>query len=102
MGIAAIGEDASIEVYSLIGADVLFISKFDDTTLHKILELLMKHKIVIIEEAVYKKLSMLLKERSHKNIFIIVPTLKKEETNRLESLNKKLSLAMGVELKWVR
>lgn len=105
MSIIAIGEECSIEVYKIIGAKTFCISKINNNTINTLLKLLEKGNVIIIEESLYKKIKSSLKGlRSFKreNIFIVVPSIGRRETERLKELNEILSLAMGVELKWVR
>ncbi len=103
--ITAIGSNISIEALKMIGAKILVLSDVrSEEEISKLYASIVDSKAVIIENEVYE-----LVKSDLENIFqtlrtppllIIVPSLHTLETSRLKELHQKISLAVGVQLKW--
>ena len=103
--IVAIGSDASVESLKILGVKILLVKDIKDKDeLAKMYNTILNSRAVIIEEELYKVVSSdlenILSTMSRPPLLIVVPNFKKPETDRLKELHKRISLAIGVKLKW--
>jgi len=103
--IVAIGSDISIESLKILGARILLVKDIENKDeLAQIYSTILDSRAVIIEEELYKVVSSdlenILSTMSRPPLLIVVPNFKKPETDRLKELHERISLAIGVKLKW--
>ena len=107
MSLLAIGSSLELDALSTLGFEVMKISKIlSEDEREEILGRVVTSKLVIIEEEIYKQLKDrlrdLLKILHSPPLIVVVPTLEKNKTYRLEELHDIISHAVGVRLKWKR
>ncbi|AKG38832.1 hypothetical protein MA03_05520 [Infirmifilum uzonense] len=107
MSVVAIGATETIDPLRLLGFEVIKVSEKpsqeeEEAIISKILE----SKVAMIEGEIYALISNRLSEvmavMKEPPLLVVVPSSSKASTHRLEELYNKLSLAVGVRLKWVK
>jgi len=105
LSIVAIGSDIGIEALKIIGAKILIISDVrDEEELSKIYGSVIESKAVIIESSLYEALRSdlenIISTLPSPPLIVVVPSFAMRETSRLRELHERVSLAVGVKLKW--
>lgn len=107
LSVVAIGASETIDPLRLLGFEVVKVSEKpsreeEEAILSKILE----SKLVMVESEIYdlvsERLSEVLSVMKEPPLVVVVPSSSKASTGRLEELYNKLSMAVGVRLKWVK
>ncbi|MEZ0345188.1 MAG: hypothetical protein ABWK01_01380, partial [Infirmifilum sp.] len=96
-----------IDPLRLLGFEVIKVSDNpSETEEEMILSKILESKVAVIEGEIYlnvkDRLSQLTAVMREPPLVVVVPSSSKTSTHRLEELYNKLSLAIGVRLKWVK
>jgi len=105
MSIVALGVDRSIEALKILGVKVYLLSKgIEEQEKAEAIDLILKSRVVIIEEEIYNVISNMLEQIlsgvKRPPLLIVVPSLRNRKTTRIQELYELVSKAVGVELKW--
>ena len=105
MDVVAIGSSFEINSLSMLGFEVIKVPEpLSEDDIHHIIGKILTSRLVVLESSIYLKikdnLQEVLEESRSPPLLVIVPTLKKGETYRLEELHSMISRAVGVQLKW--
>jgi len=105
LSIVAIGSDIGIETLKIIGAKILTITDVrDEEELSKVYGSVINSKAVLIEDNLYRVLKAdlenIISSLPSPPLIIVVPSFTVHETSRLREIHNKVSLAVGVKLKW--
>ncbi|MCD6208974.1 MAG: hypothetical protein J7J67_02155 [Thermoproteales archaeon] len=105
MDVIAVGSSFEIDALSMLGFEVIKAPELlSEDDIHHILGRILTSRLVVLEEDVYvqvkERLQEILETTRRPPLVVIVPTLKRGETYRLEELHNMISRAVGVRLKW--
>lgn len=105
MNVIAVGSSFKIDALSMLGFEVIKVPELlSEDSLHQVLGRILTSRLVVIEEDIYnqvkERLQEVLETTRRPPLVVIIPTLKRGETYRLEELHNMISHAVGVRLKW--
>lgn len=105
MDVIAVGSSFEIDALSMLGFEVIKVPELlSEDNLHHVLGRILTSRLVVLEEDIYvqvkERLQEVLVTTRRPPLVVIVPTLKRGETYRLEELHNMISRAVGVRLKW--
>ncbi|HFC49672.1 MAG TPA: hypothetical protein ENJ59_02960, partial [Thermofilum sp.] len=105
MRVIAVGSSFEIDALSMLGFDVMKMPELlSEDDIHHVLGRILTSRLVVLEEDVYvqvkERLREILETARRPPLVVVVPTLKRGETYRLEELQNMITRAVGVRLKW--
>ena len=105
MDVIAVGASFEIDALSMLGFEVIKTPELlSEDDVHHVLGRILTSRLVVLEEDLYvqvrEHLEEVLETTRRPPLIVIVPTLKRGETYRLQELHNMISRAVGVRLKW--
>jgi len=107
LSVVAIGASPTIDALRLLGFEIFKVpEKIGKTEEDEIMSKILESKVALIEGEIYANLSerlgRTLSYLKEPPLLVVIPSSEKASTHRLEELYGKLSMAVGVRLKWVK
>jgi vacuolar-type H+-ATPase subunit F/Vma7 len=105
LSVIAIGASPSIDALRLLGFEIFKVAgKPSKTEEDEILSKILESKVALIEGEIYVIIADRLRQAmgylKEPPLLVVIPSLEKTATHRLEELYSKLSMAVGVRLRW--
>lgn len=107
MSVVAIGASETIDPLRLLGFEIVKVNgKPSPDEIEAIVAKILENRVALVEGEIYSyvkdRLSQVMSVMKEPPLVVVIPSSEKASTNRLEELYNKLSLAVGVRLKWVK
>jgi len=106
VSIVAIGATETVDPLRLLGFEVIKVSKKPNAEeVESIVAKILENRVALLEGEIYsavrERLNQVTSIMKEPPLVVVIPSSDKASTNRLEELYSRLSLAVGVRLKWV-
>ncbi|QOJ79533.1 hypothetical protein IG193_03485 [Infirmifilum lucidum] len=107
MSVVAIGATETVDPLRLLGFEIVKVSgKPSPDEIEAIVSKILENRVALVEGEIYSyvkdRLSQVMAVMKEPPLVVVIPSSEEVSTNRLEELYNKLSLAVGVRLKWVK
>ncbi len=107
MSIAVYATSRGLDCLRMVGADFHLLEGVEERELKRaVVGGLERYEVLLIEEELYERVKgairLKMEELKKPPLIVVIPSIQKPRTRRLNELYKLLSVAVGVRLRWVK